>query len=64
LVTIFSTPYPFMVSTFCAASIWNRYSLPSRRAASPDDISSGPRMANRTPAALRIFASATDTFLP
>ena len=35
---------------FGIASIWNRYSLPERRAESPVHISLGPRMATSMPA--------------
>ena len=51
LVTIFSTPAPFSVSTFCPANDWKTYSLPMRRAGSPVHDSRGPRIAKSTPAA-------------
>ena len=60
--TTFFTPYPFMSSTLAEACIWKRYSLPSRRAVSPLQVSSSPRMANFTPAARRIFTMARETF--
>ena len=51
------TPTAFIVSTFCSASVWNRNSLPIRRAGSPVQSSRGPRIANDTPA--RCSSSAT-----
>ena len=44
------TPGRSSVSTFCSARVWNRYSLPIRRAGSPVHSSRGPRIANDTPA--------------
>ena len=49
-VMIFFTPMPLSISMFGIASIWNRYSLPERRAESPVHISLGPRMATSMPA--------------
>src|SRR5258708_23316688 len=60
-VTIFFKPYFFKVSTFCCASAWKRYSFPSRRAESPLQVSSSPRMQKDTPAERRIFTSARET---
>src|SRR5688500_2049020 len=60
---IFCTPMPFIVSTFCMASIWKMYSLPERRAGSPVHISDGPRMAKSMPARCSSLAVATVTFL-
>ena len=48
---------------FCIASIWNRYSLPERRAESPVQSSLGPRIAKSMPARCRSFAIARDVFL-
>ena len=62
-VTIFLTPMPLSVSTFCMASIWKMYSLPERRAGSPVHISDGPRIENDTPARCMSWAIARDTFL-
>ncbi|GIT75520.1 MAG: hypothetical protein Ct9H300mP31_00510 [Acidimicrobiaceae bacterium] len=62
-VTIFFTPIPLSVSTFCVASIWKMYSLPDRRAGSPVHISDGPRMEKDTPARSIREAIARDTFL-
>jgi len=45
------------------ASIWNRYSLPLRRALSPVHISLGPRMATVMPARCSRLAIACVTFL-
>ena len=50
---IFFTPMPLSISMFGIASIWNRYSLPLRRAESPVHISLGPRMATSMPARLQ-----------
>ena len=47
---ILRTPMPLSISMFGIASIWNRYSLPERRAESPVHISDGPRMATLIPA--------------
>jgi hypothetical protein len=60
---IFFTPMPFSISMFGIASIWNRYSLPLRRAGSPLHISLGPRIATSMPARLSSFAIACVTFL-
>ena len=46
---------------FWAASIWNRYSLPERRAESPVQPSAGPRMAKSTPARCMSWAMARAT---
>ena len=51
-----------MVSVSAWACIWNRYSFPSRRAASPVQVSSSPRIANETFASRRIFTIARETF--
>ena len=48
---------------FCIASIWNRYSLPDRRAESPVHSSLGPRMAKSSPARWSSLATARDVFL-
>ena len=48
---------------FGIASIWNRYSLPLRRAESPVHISLGPRMATSMPARLSSLAIAWVTLL-
>ncbi len=48
---------------FWLASIWNRYSLPERRAESPVQFSAGPRMAKSTPARCISLAIAWVTFL-
>ena len=48
---------------FGIASIWNRYSLPERRAGSPVHISDGPRMATSMPARRSSLAIAWVTFL-
>ena len=50
------------VSTFCMPSIWNRNSLPSRRAGSPVHVSPAPSTANSTPAACSSSANARVTF--
>ena len=47
---IFFTPMPLSISMFGIASIWNRYSLPERRAESPVHISDGPSTATVIPA--------------
>ena len=47
---IFLTPMPLSISMFGIASIWNRYSLPERRAESPVHISDGPSTATVMPA--------------
>jgi hypothetical protein len=60
---IFFTPMPLSISMFGVASIWNRYSLPERRAESPVHISDGPRMATSMPARDSSFAIACVTFL-
>ena len=46
---------------FCCASVCHRYSLPMRRAGSPLQLSSGPRMPKRTPAAFMTLAKAVAT---
>src|SRR3954471_12592086 len=51
------TPYVFNSSIFTCASVWKRYSLPGRRAGSPQQLSSLPSMANLTPASLNISVS-------
>src|SRR6266516_860265 len=56
--TIFFTPMPLSVSTFCMASIWKMYSLPERRAWSPLHSSLGPRIAKSMPARWSSFARA------
>ena len=56
------TPASFIVATFCSASVWNRNSLPIRRAGSPVQSSRGPRIANETPA--RCSSSATAREMP
>ena len=56
LATIFVTPAPFIVATFCSAYDWNVYSFPIRRAGSPVHDSRGPRTAKSTPAACSSFA--------
>ncbi len=61
LATIVRTPTAFSVSTFCSARVWNRNSLPIRRAGSPVQSSRGPRIANETPA--RASSSATDRLI-
>src|SRR5215470_16435468 len=48
---------------FCCASIWKRYSFPRRRAGSPVQVSSSPRMAKLTPAACKIFTRALVTWI-
>src|SRR5258708_22785818 len=48
-------------SMLVCASSWYRYSLPARRAGSPLQRSSLPRMANLTSAVLKILASASAT---
>src|SRR6478672_8398949 len=55
-------PAESWVSTFCMPSIWNRKSLPSRRAGSPVQVSAAPRMAKFTPAVCRSSATARVTF--
>ena len=62
-VMIFLTPMPLRVSTFCMASIWNRYSLPERRAGSPVHRSEGPRMAKSMPARCSSLAVASGHLL-
>src|SRR5712664_1608445 len=52
----------FHASTFPFASVWNRYSLPSRRALSPLQISALPRIAKEIFAWRRILTSARLTF--
>ena len=47
---------------FCWARVCQRYSLPMRRAGSPLQLSSGPRMPKRTPAAFITLAKAVATF--
>ena len=59
---IFFTPMPLSVSTFCMASIWNKYSLPDRRAGSPVQFSAGPRIAKSMPARCSNLAIAIVTF--
>ena len=56
------TPSPLNASTFVFASVWYRYSLPSRRAESPLHISCLPRVANETFASRRMRTSARLTF--
>ncbi len=62
VATILVTPYRFRVSTFPMIIAWARYSFPSRRAGSPVHFSSGPRIANRTPAFCKMRAKAFATF--
>ena len=50
-------------STFCAASIWNRNSLPRRRAGSPVQLSPVPSTAKFTPAMLSSSVKALVVFL-
>ncbi len=59
---IFFTPWPFSVSVSAWACIWKRYSFPRRRAASPVQVSSSPRIAKETFASRRIFTMARETF--
>src|SRR5437867_10409983 len=54
------TPYFLNVSMFCCACTCQRYSFPIRRAGSPLQVSSVPRIANETPAARRTCTSARD----
>ena len=61
-VSTFFTPYRPKVSTFAWACSWKRYSFPRRRAASPVQVSSSPRMANLTSASRRISTMARETF--
>jgi hypothetical protein len=62
LVMTFFTLCPSIVSMFCFACVCQRYSFPRRRAGSPLQVSSAPRIANETSAARRIVASARATF--
>src|SRR3989442_6235637 len=61
LAITFFTPYLENVAMFCCACSCQRYSLPIRRAGSPLQVSSAPRMANETFAARRIATSARAT---
>ena len=49
------------VVTFSSASIWNRYSLPARRAGSPLHVSPAPRTTNGTSAWRSSWAMARTT---
>ncbi len=49
------------VVTFSSASIWNRYSLPARRAGSPLQVSCEPSTANGTSAWRSSWAMARTT---
>ena len=60
---IFFTPMPSSISMLGIASIWNRYSLPERRAESPVHISDGPSTATSMPARDSSLAMAWVTFL-
>ncbi len=62
LVMTFFVVIALSVSMFCCAWSWYRYSLPSRLAGSPLQVSISPRIANDTFAALRMAASARATF--
>src|SRR2546428_12255221 len=61
LAITFFTPYFENVAMFCCACSCQRYSLPIRRAGSPLQVSSVPRMANETFAARRIATRARAT---
>ena len=61
-VTIFLAETLLSTSTFCCACIWNRNSLPRRRAGSPVHVSLRPSTANSTPAVCSSSATARDTF--
>ena len=60
---ILRTPIPSSISMLGMASIWNRYSLPERRAESPVHISDGPSTATSMPARRSSLAIAWVTFL-
>src|SRR5438034_8951934 len=62
LAITFVTPYFENVAMFCCACTCQRYSFPIRRAGSPLQVSSVPRIANETPAARRTCTSARATF--
>src|SRR5690606_28536004 len=63
LATILVAPTSLSVSTFCCASIWKTYSMPSRRAGSPVQASMPPSTANLTPAMCSSSAMALVVFL-
>ena len=62
VTTMRVAPASLRVSTFWAASIWKRISLPARRAGSPVQDSASPSTAKLTPAVWRSSATARVVF--
>ena len=58
VTTIRLAPTSLSTSTFCAACIWYRNSLPARRAGSPVQVSPSPRTMNSIPAVCSNSATA------
>ncbi len=61
-VRTFLTAYFWKVLMLASACVWKRYSLPMRRAGSPLQVSSLPRMAKSIPADCRILTIDAATF--